>query len=209
MEETTMAVVVVAAAAAGVDLLGALHPTKVTRMAMPKEDLLRSLTPMRHPQILDLSRAITKDHHRTNPRRSQAGSDRICHPEVRMRIQGRIQGRTRGVIRTQGRTREAIRTQDQIQGQARGDIRTQDRTQGAIQTQDRIQGAIQKLDRVQEDIKIQTQGRTQILIRILIRILMQMQNPGGKRRAKKLANEKRSVKSPRLYARRKRKMRSG
>lgn len=187
------------------DLLEALHPTKVTRMATPKEDLLRSLTPMRHPQILDLSRATTKDHHRTNPRRSQAGSDRICLPEVRMQTQDRI----RGAIRTQGRTRGVIRTQDRTQGQARGAIRTQDRTQGAIQTQDRIQGAIQKLDRVQEDIKIQTQGRTQILIRILIRIQMQMQNPGGKRRAKKLANEKRSVRSPRLCVRRKRRMRSG
>lgn len=82
-------------------------------------------------------------------------------------------------------------------------MRTQDRTQGDIQTQDRIQGAIQKLDRVQEDIKIQTQGRTQILMR------MQMRNQGGKRRAKKPASEKRSVKSPRLYDKRKRRMRSG
>lgn len=158
------------------------HLTKVTRMATPKEGLLRSPTPMRHHQILGRNRATTKDHHRTNHRRNQAGNDQICLLGVRMR------------------------TQDQI----RAVIRTQDRTQGAIQTQDRIQGAIQKLDRVQEDIKIQTQGRTtQILIRIQMLMQTQTQNPGGKGRAKKLANEKRSVRSPRPCARRRRRMRSG
>ena len=168
MEETTTAAeAVAAAAAAATHPLGVLHPTKVTRMATHQEGLLRSQAAMRHHQILGLSKATTQDRNRTNHRRSQAGSDRICLPGVRMQ--------------------------------------TQDRTQGAIQTQDRIQGAIQKLDRVQADIKIQTQGRTQIQIRMQ----MQMQNPGGKRHAKKLANEKRSVKLPRLCDRRKRRMRSG
>jgi hypothetical protein len=36
-----------------------------------------------------------------------------------------------------------------------------------------------------------------------------MQNQVGKRRAKKPASEKKSVKSPRLYDKRKRRMRSG